>query len=325
MSSHGYLLATRGFVLSDVPPDRRAAAVESSILELAELAEGSGYASVWAGDSVLAKPRLDPLTTLSAAAVATESVRLGTAVYLPTLRHPATVAHQTATVDLLSDGRFEFGVGVGTGDQVRDECAQLDLPYGQRGPALDETLDIVTALWEGESVDYDGQLFELSDAGIGFGPAHTPPIHVASSAFDPEKGFPPHIGDRLVEYATGWLPLSVSPDIYEQALARIRDLVAEGGGDPDRIKPMYYQDVVVADSERAALEEAHEFLDDYGAVPRSSVDGPYPFADRGAFGPPETVREHLDRYENAGVEQFVIRFPSYDQETQLRRYADLID
>lgn len=324
MPSHGYLLATRGVVLPEMSPDRRAAEVETSILGLSELAEQLGYGSVWAGDSVLAKPRLDPLTTLSAAAVATESVRLGTAVYLPTLRHPATVAHQTATVDLLSDGRFEFGVGVGTGERVEDEYAQLDLPYRRRGRALDETLDIVTELWEGGPVEYDGQLFELSGASIGFGPAHTPPIHVASSAFDPEKGFPPHVGDRLVEHATGWLPLSVPPDVYERALTRIRELVAEAGGDPDRIEPMYYQDVVVADSEREALEEAHDFLDDYGAVPRGTADRSYPFADRGAFGPPETIRAHLDRYEEAGVERFVTRFPSYDQETQLRRYADLI-
>lgn len=182
MSSHGYLLATRGVVLPDVPPARRAAAVQSSILELAER---SGYTSVWAGNSTLAKPRLDLLTTLSATAVATELVRLGTAVYLPTLRHPAAVAHQTATVGLLSDGRFEFGVG--TDDHIRDGYAQLYCPYGQRGRALDETLDIVTALWEGGSVDYDGQLFDLSGASIGFGPARSPPIHVASSAFDPEN------------------------------------------------------------------------------------------------------------------------------------------
>lgn len=83
--------------------------------------------------------------------------------------------------------------------------------------------------------------------------------------------------------------------------------------------------MVVADSEREALEEAHEFLDDYGAVPRGSADDPYPFADRGAFGPPKTIRGHLDRCEDAGVEHFVIRFPSYDQETQLRRYAALVD
>jgi alkanesulfonate monooxygenase SsuD/methylene tetrahydromethanopterin reductase-like flavin-dependent oxidoreductase (luciferase family) len=305
--------------------DGRASDVESTIFGLTRLAERLGYTSVWAGDSVLAKPRLDPLTTLSAAAVATESVQLGTAVYLPTLRHPATAAHQSATVDLLSNGRFEFGVGVGTGERVKDEYTQLELPYAKRGRALDETLDIVTELWKGDPVEYDGRLFELSGASIGFQPAHTPPIHIASSAFDPDMGFPSHIGDRFVEHAAGWLPLSVAPDVYEQALTRIRALVAEAGGDPDRIDPMYYQDVVVADSEREALEEAHDFLADYGAVPRGCADEEYPFADRGAFGPPETIRAHLDRYRDAGVERFVTRFPSYDQETQLRRYAEVVD
>lgn len=235
-----------------MPPDRRAAAIESSILELARLVERSGYASVWAGDSVLAEPRFDPLTTFSAAAVAAEEVRFGTAVSLLTLRHPITVAHQTATVDLLLDGRFEFGVGVGTGARVRDEYAQIELPYGQRGQALDETLDIVTALSESGSVDYDGQLFELSGTSIGFGLApHRPTSRRPRST--QRMGFPSHISDRLIKHATGWLPLSVSLDIYEQALGRIRELVADAGGDPDRVKLMYYQDVVVADSEQEAF------------------------------------------------------------------------
>lgn len=326
MVSHGYLLATRGVVLSNVTPQERTSKVQTAIVELASRAETLGYDSLWAGDSVLAKPRLDPLTVLAGAATATESVGLGTAVYLPTLRHPATVAHQTATVDLLSNGRFEFGVGVGTGSKVQKEYAQLDRSYERRGRALDETLDIVTALWEGTSIDYDGEVYQLSDVELGFRPSRSPPIHVASSDFDPTKGFPSRISRRIREHADGWLPLSMSPGRYEQGLERAKRHVEGAGGDPSRLEPMYYQDIVVADSEREALEEAHDFLEDYGAVPRHATGGTsYPFEERGAFGTPETIESHLEAYKDAGVETFVTRFPSYDQATQLRKYASLID
>lgn len=74
-----------------------------------------GYRSVWVGDSVLAKPRLEPLSTLAAVATATSAVELGTAVYLPVLRHPIHVAHATATVDQLSGGRLSLGLVLASG------------------------------------------------------------------------------------------------------------------------------------------------------------------------------------------------------------------
>ena len=68
---------------------------------------------VWVGDSVVAKPRLEPLTTLAYIAGITERVRLGTAVLLPALRHPVVLAHQIANLDQISGGRVIMGIGVG--------------------------------------------------------------------------------------------------------------------------------------------------------------------------------------------------------------------
>jgi len=86
----GYLLPTRERVMEGRPE-------AASLLDLAVGAENLGFDSVWVGDSLLARPRHDPLTLLAAAAARTKKVMLGTAVFLPALRNPVVLAHQLAT------------------------------------------------------------------------------------------------------------------------------------------------------------------------------------------------------------------------------------
>jgi hypothetical protein len=92
MASHGFLLPTRNSVMTSDDAATLTAKTNSDVVGLAERAESAGFDSVWVGDSVLAKPRHEPLTTLAALATATESVSLGTAACLPPLRHPVHVA-----------------------------------------------------------------------------------------------------------------------------------------------------------------------------------------------------------------------------------------
>ena len=80
---------------------------------MARLADQAGYDAVWVGDSVVAKPRLEPLTTLAYIAGIAPRVRLGTAVLLPALRQPVVLAHQIANLDQISKGRVVLGLGVG--------------------------------------------------------------------------------------------------------------------------------------------------------------------------------------------------------------------
>ena len=98
----GYLLPTRERVMEGLPET-------ASLLTLAERAESLGFDSVWAGDSLLARPRHDPLTLLAAVAARTRKVELGTAVLLPALRNPVVLAHQVATLDRISEGRLILG------------------------------------------------------------------------------------------------------------------------------------------------------------------------------------------------------------------------
>ena len=107
MTTFGFLLPTREIVMNQEIPNFR------EIVDLAEHAEALGFDSVWVGDSVLARPRFEALTTLAAVAGRTQRVRLGTAVLLPMLRHPVLLANEVASLDHVANGRLILGVGIG--------------------------------------------------------------------------------------------------------------------------------------------------------------------------------------------------------------------
>jgi alkanesulfonate monooxygenase SsuD/methylene tetrahydromethanopterin reductase-like flavin-dependent oxidoreductase (luciferase family) len=323
MVDYGYLLSTRGSVLSSDDDQTLAAKTQADVIGLAQRAEASGFRSVWVGDSVLAKPRHEPLSTLAAVGTATESVQLGTAVYLPPLRDPVHVAHLSATVDQLSGGRLALGIGVGSGSDVEAEYANLDLDFGTRGRRMDELLDVVTELWSGESVDYDGDHVTLDDASIGFGPVRDPPIYVPTAAFDPTEGYPTPIRRRLAEYGGGWLPIGLSPEDYATAREGVESILEDADRDPDSVDKALYLDVVVDEDERRALDTAKDFYARYyPARPERPDDY---MRKTGAFGPAADVAERLEEFKAAGVEHFAVRFTAPDQRRQLSRFADLAD
>src|SRR5579872_5040680 len=101
----GYLLPTRERIMEG-------AQTTGALLDLATRAEALGYESIWVGDSLLARPRHEPLTLLAGVAGRVPRVMLGTAVLLPALRNPVLLAHQVATLDQVSEGRFILGVGI---------------------------------------------------------------------------------------------------------------------------------------------------------------------------------------------------------------------
>lgn len=121
----GYLLPTRAVIAQN------AAVPDDYFIQLTQQAEDV-FDSFWVGDSVLAKPRHDPLIVLGNVAAITNR-DLGTAIYLPTLRHPVIAAHQIGTVALLQSGPLHVGVGIGEGNDVRAEYNTLGLNYDRRG------------------------------------------------------------------------------------------------------------------------------------------------------------------------------------------------
>src|SRR6266545_1646435 len=122
----GYLLPTREQVMEGRPE-------AAPLLALAERAEELGYDSIWVGDSILARPRHDPLTLLAAVAARTRKAELGTAVLLPALRNPVLLAHQLATLDRLCEGRLIVGIGIAADTpSIRRDFEAAGVPFDKR-------------------------------------------------------------------------------------------------------------------------------------------------------------------------------------------------
>src|SRR5947209_18904135 len=121
------------------------------VIDAARRAEQAGYDSVWVGDSLLARPRGEPLTLLAAAAGATIRVRVGTAVLLPLLRRPLSLAHALATLDRVAEGRTIAGLGPGAElPGTHAELAARGVPSDRRLGAMLSGIERCRRLWRDE-------------------------------------------------------------------------------------------------------------------------------------------------------------------------------
>jgi probable F420-dependent oxidoreductase len=166
---------------------------------------------------------LEPLTLLSVLAGVTTNVRLATGILQAALRRPAVLAKATATLDVLSGGRLDLGVGVGW---QREEYEAAGLSFEGRGRLLNETLAVCQALWRQERASFDGD--DLHFEGIHSMPkplqAGGVPLWVSGTLND-------RVIDRLVRFGDGWIPWG--PDAKDPAagVARLRGALAQAGRD----------------------------------------------------------------------------------------------
>ncbi|MCY3543102.1 MAG: LLM class flavin-dependent oxidoreductase [Chloroflexi bacterium] len=308
----GILLPTRGLVMgSDEPPS-----IEP-LLAMAELAEQAGLDSVWVGDSLTAKPRLEPLTTLSAIAMRTRRVRLGTAVMLPALRHPVSLAQMAATVDTVSGGRLILGAGVGGAfnDAQQREWLNVGVKPSRRASRFEEVLEITNRLTSGESVTFAGKHFALDDVSVrlrALQPDGVPFLVACHWRAGRERQF-----QRAAKLGAGFMSISDYPDEYARVVDRVRGYTAEYGADPDAPEATYYMTVNLREDEAAAGEEADTFLHQYY--------GANIWGDRwGPFGNPRRVAERISQYGEAGAQTVIVRFASFEQERQLDTFLSEI-
>src|SRR6516162_8993564 len=145
----GVLLPTREAVMS-----RRSD--PSALYRLAERAEALGFHSVWVGDSLTARPRIDALTTLAAVGARTCRVRLGTAIFLAALRHPILLAYQLASLDWMTGGRVDLGIGYGRPKEPTQEheFEILGLTPAARMKMSEELVRVMRRLWRENDVSH---------------------------------------------------------------------------------------------------------------------------------------------------------------------------
>ncbi len=180
-----------------------------------DLCERSSIDSIWQSDRVVSRePALEPMTLLSIVAGATERLKIGTnAVVLP-FRDPITFARQCATLDYLSEGRFLPAVAIGRGDAPEWEATGRS-PKG-RGARADEALEVITRLWESESVDFDGEFFSLRNATITPRPKQDPlPLWLGGASKAAIR--------RTARFGSGWLAPLQTPEETGATVKAIRE------------------------------------------------------------------------------------------------------
>ena len=208
----------------------------------AQAAEDAGFESVWlpehlvfpvemkgsphAGDAhppiPSNTPAFDALMALAAIAATTKTVRLGTDVYNIGLRHPFVTARAITTLDVLSGGRVEFGIGA---SWLEEEWTATGLDFATRGRRVDETIDICRRLWTDDVVEHHGEFFDFDAVMFNPKPVQQPqPSLLIGGDGTAAKRRAALVGDA-------WLPMNHTLEQLPAALAEINEKRAAAGRD----------------------------------------------------------------------------------------------
>ncbi len=241
-------------------PQRSGVDLRHDLVEAARRAEAAGYDSLWTYERLLfpetpaeqyagtnvpwpehSRQAADPLAVLTAAAVATEKVRLGTSVLVAGLHTPVQLAKALATIDQISGGRVIAGVGTGWST---DELRATGATRADRGRFLDETLDVFDAVWGPDPVTFTSPRVVIDNAAVLPKPASKIPVMLGGGG--------PKVLQRIAKRADGWLPLLSTPGSAGAAELRaswdrIREMASEYGRDACRMEMVVVGNVTFTD------------------------------------------------------------------------------
>ncbi|MFI1865200.1 TIGR03619 family F420-dependent LLM class oxidoreductase [Streptomyces jumonjinensis] len=214
--------------------------------DLSRALEDMGYDSLWVGDRILGPlapsdpypggdgvmpqqyaTHLDPLLALTLAATATERVRLGSSTLNALWQPPVLLARTLTTLDLLSHGRLDVGIGLGW---LRDEFTAAGVPWERRGDRLEETLDLLEAIWASETVEHQGRLWTVPASRILPKPAQRPRPPILLGGFSP-AGL-----ERVGRRGDGWLATAMPLPHLTGLWSQVLRAAEQAGREPSRLR-----------------------------------------------------------------------------------------
>ena len=272
-------------------------------------AEQLGYTSVATSDHVVARSGwLDGPSILAAIGGATEQLDLITAVLLPVVRHPATVAQTFGSLDSMTGGRVILGVGAGA---VQHDYTVTGIPWEERWARLDESIDFMRALWSEDEPQFDGRFYRANGVGPKPRPirAGGPPIWIGS------WGSPAGLR-RVARLGDGWIAsgFNITPERFQAAcrtLAEERARLGQTGTVPNALASVFtYISDDPAESRRVATDILAPAL---GREPDELLR-------LALMGTPEHCADRLAAYAEAGVQRILI-WPAADHLAQIERFA----
>jgi len=209
------------------------------LVEIAKIAEQVGFDGILVSDHLFFPEQLaskypytpdgvpgfsaatawpEPFALVGAMSSVTKRLRFATMVYILPLRHPLEVAKATATLDILSGGRFVLGVGAGW---MKEEFDQLGVDFHTRGARLDESIAVLRKVWQGGMVEHHGRFFDIPRLQMSPAPARPVPIYVGGAS-----GFALR---RAARSGDGWLGNGSDPEEASRVLGEIARLRREAG------------------------------------------------------------------------------------------------
>jgi probable F420-dependent oxidoreductase len=219
----------------------------TGVSESAVAFEQAGYDSLWVLDRLLVAqdPQtlypgtvdgrqapdyervLDPITALAAAAAVTHTIGIGTSVLVAPWYRPAMLARALATLDILSNGRLTVGLGLGWS---ADEFQAVGVPQTDLGTQLDETLDVMDAMFAPDPISYHGAHMTIPSSTTGIKPVRAggPPVLLAA--------FSPAGMDRIARRASGWNPAGLPVAALSPMWGAIRGMAEGHGRNPDDLR-----------------------------------------------------------------------------------------
>jgi probable F420-dependent oxidoreductase len=258
--------------------------------------ERLGFDAVWSGDHLIThSPIMDAMTVLASFAAVTERVKIGTAVYLMPLRHPVAIAKQVTSLDLLSEGRFIFGVGIG--GEIAREFEAVGVPVRERGRRTDEGLEILTRVLSQDNVTYEGKYYQIRNLTLAPRPQQQPypPIWVGGRSDAALR--------RAARFGNGWIGYLVSSKRLREAMQKIQELAPTFGRTGTEVQGGMLLFTTIAKDYETAKRTAIVHLSHRYNQPFDNLVDRYC-----VLGTPDQCLEKLQAYIDAGMTNLVFGF-----------------
>jgi alkanesulfonate monooxygenase SsuD/methylene tetrahydromethanopterin reductase-like flavin-dependent oxidoreductase (luciferase family) len=264
------------------------------LVQMVEQVDRCDFDSLWVGDHIsMPIPFLDPLQQIAQAAVISRRLTFGVGVYLLPLRNFAPVAKQVSTLDLMTEGRLIFGVGVG--GEFPKEYEASGIPHSERGARLSDGIRVLKKFWSGAPVTHESPFLKFENVAMRPSPWQKggPPIWCGGRS-KPALRRAARIGD-------GWHSYAITSDMYRDGLALIKETAEEVGRSFSPFGTGHLLFARVSDDYESALDEAADHLSTrYNMNMR-------PAAKRyGAIGTPQDVAEAIRNFYEAGVRHITL-------------------
>ena len=303
----------------------------TTVEEMVEMAVQADRAevwdSVWLGDSIFAKPRLDAFVALGALAARTERVKLGVGCMASTpLRDALLMAYQWLSFDFISGGRSIFvacqGQREAGGGKFEEEFAAFGIDPSTRSRRMEEAIEILRLVSETENASYEGTYHRFENVTVLPRPVQRPlPIWITGHANPAYPKLAERVLRRVARLGDGWMTTANTPDTLAAHVATIKRYQAEAGRTPeDHFEACLYYNIHVTEDPDRGMEEVLSYMRDY-----YGTDYDREFLQRWvAIGDPDECIRRIDRFARAGATTITLRLVGYDEAHQFRRVTNQV-